>query len=440
MPTEPSEHRHHKIFPAAGCVQLAIEQADTQANMAALAALLEAQLPAPDTLLVLPEMWASGFQYEETTRFAAETPGILAEMERLAMRYGIYLAGSLTTAVPGLALPTNSLYLVGPQGVLGRADKQFLFGAWHEDEHYRPGRASRPIATPFGSVGAMVCYDLRFPEIARDLAFAGSRLLVVSAEWPGSRLAHWRALVEARAIENQVFVVACNACGQTGKMRMGGHALVVAPDGSILAEAGEKPSIITAALDSARLDEQRHLFCSPAERPWRRNDADKLCALAELLPRIAAIRAQTPPDGRARASRIAFTNGCFDLLHTGHVQYLEEARRTADCLVVGLNSDASVRLQGKGAGRPVNLQADRARVLAGLGCVDFVVIFDEPTPLALIHAIQPDVLVKGADWPEDQIVGATEVRANGGEVRRIELAPGRSTTEMIEHIKRNVAK
>ena len=152
------------------------------------------------------------------------------------------------------------------------------------------------------------------------------------------------------------------------------------------------------------------------------------------------MRSQTPPGSHSRESRIAFTNGCFDLLHAGHVQYLEEARRAADCLVVGLNSDASVRLQGKGDGRPVNPQADRARVLAGLGCVDFVVIFDEPTPLELIRAIRPDVLVKGADWPEDQIVGSTEVKASGGRVLRIELAPGRSTTGIIERIRNSHAQ
>ena len=119
--------------------------------------------------------------------------------------------------------------------------------------------------------------------------------------------------------------------------------------------------------------------------------------------------------------------------------YLEEARRSADCLVLGLNSDASVRAQGKGRERPVNPEADRARVLAALGCVDFIVPFDTPTPLALIRAILPDVLVKGADWPEEQIAGAAEVQAAGGRVLRIPLSPGRSTTAIIRRIAKHVA-
>ncbi|NQS72124.1 MAG: D-glycero-beta-D-manno-heptose 1-phosphate adenylyltransferase [Desulfobulbaceae bacterium] len=208
--------------------------------------------------------------------------------------------------------------------------------------------------------------------------------------------------------------------------------MVVGPDGSVLAEGGEEQGIYSAQLDGQVQQELRRSFCPPGERPWRSHDAAKLCSLAELLPRLTAIRSQ--------GSRIAFTNGCFDLLHAGHVNYLEEARRTADCLVLGLNSDNSVRLQNKGEGRPINSEADRARVLAALGCVDFVVLFDDPTPLKLITAIMPEVLVKGADWPEDQIAGATEVKAAGGEVRRIGLTPGRSTTSLIKIIQSKVAK
>ena len=138
---------------------------------------------------------------------------------------------------------------------------------------------------------------------------------------------------------------------------------------------------------------------------------------------------------RHHQSRVAFTNGCFDILHAGHVSYLEHARRTADCLVVGLNSDTSVRAL-KGAGRPVNGENDRARVLAALGCVDYVVLFDQETPQQLIATLVPDVLVKGADWPEDQIVGAAEVKAAGGKVVRIPFEHDRSTTALINAIRK----
>lgn len=417
------------FFPAAACAQLQIELGNTWKNAATLRALLAETPLEPDTLLVLPEMWATGFSYADTARFAGERDALIEAMAELAGQYNIFLAGSLTNLSKGKAgngLPRNTLYLVGPKGVLGQADKQHLFGHWQEDQYYQPGRGNLPIDTPMGRVGGLVCYDLRFPELARELAFAGCRLLMISAEWPLSRLSHWRNLVRARAIENQFFVVAANCCGQTGKMLMAGHSMVVGPDGAVLAEGGEEPAIVAAPLDMQMQHELRRSFCPPGERPWRGHDTGKLCSLAELLPRLAAIRSQ--------GSRIAFTNGCFDLLHAGHVNYLEEARRTADCLVLGLNSDSSVRLQNKGEGRPVNSERDRARVLAALGCVDFVVLFDEPTPINLITAIMPEVLVKGADWPEDQIAGAAEVKANGGEVRRIVLTPGRSTTSLIKRI------
>jgi rfaE bifunctional protein nucleotidyltransferase chain/domain len=155
-------------------------------------------------------------------------------------------------------------------------------------------------------------------------------------------------------------------------------------------------------------------------------DRHKIRSLDQLRAELALIKRQ--------GSRIAFTNGCFDILHAGHVSYLEEARRTADCLVVGLNADCSVRGL-KGPSRPVNGEADRARVLAALGCVDYVVLFSEETPLRLITALLPDVLVKGADWAEDQIVGAAEVKVAGGRVVRIPFEHDRSTTGLIDRIR-----
>lgn len=136
------------------------------------------------------------------------------------------------------------------------------------------------------------------------------------------------------------------------------------------------------------------------------------------------------PSGRGR---LVFTNGCFDILHPGHVDYLERARSMGEGLVVGLNSDASVR-RLKGELRPINDQASRARVLAALQCVDYVVIFDEDTPLELIKKLRPDVLVKGGDWSVDRIVGREVVQEAGGEVCSIALLDGHSTTATVERI------
>lgn len=132
--------------------------------------------------------------------------------------------------------------------------------------------------------------------------------------------------------------------------------------------------------------------------------------------------------------RVVFTNGVFDILHPGHVRYLREARSLGDALIVGLNADASVR-RNKGPERPINSEQDRAEILAALECVDAVVIFGEDTPAEIIETVKPDVLVKGADWAEDAIVGRDTVEARGGRVVRVPVEKGFSTTNIIDKIK-----
>ena len=138
---------------------------------------------------------------------------------------------------------------------------------------------------------------------------------------------------------------------------------------------------------------------------------------------------------RARGGTVVFTNGVFDVLHPGHVRYLRDARALGDALIVAVNSDRSVRAN-KGPARPINPEHERAEVLLALGSVDAAVIFDEETPHAIISAIQPDILVKGADWGPDHIVGRDVVEARGGRVVRIALAPGFSTTALIDKVRR----
>ena len=136
---------------------------------------------------------------------------------------------------------------------------------------------------------------------------------------------------------------------------------------------------------------------------------------------------------QSKGGLVVFTNGVFDLLHPGHVRYLQDARRLGALLIVGVNSDRSVRAI-KEPGRPLNPEDERAEVLLSLECVDAVVVFDEDTPHRLIEEIQPDVLVKGADWGPTEIVGRDVVEARGGRVVRIDLAPGYSTTELIRRV------
>lgn len=151
-----------------------------------------------------------------------------------------------------------------------------------------------------------------------------------------------------------------------------------------------------------------------------------------MLSREEAVQLVTA--ARAQGRRIVFTNGVFDLLHPGHVRYLRQARALGDVLVIGLNTDRSVRAN-KGPGRPITPEHERAEVLSALECVDGVTIFDEETPYQLIAALQPDVLVKGADWAADAIVGRDIVEARGGSVVRVAVEQGHSTTGIVEKIR-----
>jgi len=151
----------------------------------------------------------------------------------------------------------------------------------------------------------------------------------------------------------------------------------------------------------------------------------KILKLQDLLQTIQNLR-------ESRKS-IVFTNGCFDILHVGHVRYLTAARSQGDVLVVGLNSDESVR-SIKPENRPIMNQDQRAEVLAGLECVDYITVFNEPDPLKVIKELKPDVLVKGADWIEEEIIGADIVKANGGKVVRVPVVPEVSTSRIIQRI------
>ncbi|MEW6219496.1 MAG: D-glycero-beta-D-manno-heptose 1-phosphate adenylyltransferase [Thermodesulfobacteriota bacterium] len=412
-------------FSYLGFCQFDVALGAPEINLGRLAEGLARLAPREPGLVVLPELLATGFAYRQARALAARTPELLRLLTGIANRYRLHLAGSLLEASPaGLH---NTLFLVGPDGVLGRIAKRHLFAPMDEDRHLVAGPAAGPLATPHGLVAGLVCYELRFPELARLPIQAGARILVVVAQWPRVRLSHWQTLVRARAIENQAFVLAGNRCGSTGMDTFAGHSQIIAPDGTVLAEAGEGEEARGVLVDPQEPQVVRARFNTVGPRPYGLPDAGKVVDRERAASQVA--------EHRAAGSRIVFTNGCFDLLHAGHVQYLEEARRQGDFLVVGLNSDASVAAI-KGPGRPVNTEADRARVLAALGCVDLVVLFGETTPLALIEALRPQVLVKGADWAEEAIVGAPQVQAWGGQVVRIPLLAGRSTSGLIERIGR----
>jgi len=151
----------------------------------------------------------------------------------------------------------------------------------------------------------------------------------------------------------------------------------------------------------------------------------KIVKLSELKGLVARLK--------ARKKKVVFTNGCFDILHVGHIRYLRKARKQGDILIVGLNTDRSVK-EIKGDKRPIVPEKERAEILAALECVDYVILFDEPDPFLLIQSLKPNVLVKGADWPEEKIIGREFVKRAGGKVVRIPLVRGASSTGIIERI------
>jgi rfaE bifunctional protein nucleotidyltransferase chain/domain len=412
------------IFPQVACVQLALQQGNVDANLKALHSMLAGTNFPANTLVALPELWATGFEYADIQNLAEQTPRILAELQKEAAQRKLWFAGSLLDKQPTGEI-YNSFFVIGPEGKVGCYQKQHLFRPWQEEQYLAAGDQAQVIQTPFGAIGALVCYDLRFPELSKTQFFSGCKLLVVSAQWPKVRVDHWKILLQARAVENQAFVVACNGSGCLDLGKLAGHSMIISPSGKILEQADEQPAMITTSLEIKDVATARSRFCSVAERPWYQQDKNKIVDQDSLLDRLIPMRAQ--------GSKVVFTNGCFDLIHAGHVSYLEEARRCGDCLVVGLNSDRSVQAL-KGSSRPVNNELERARVLAALGCVDFIVLFDEDTPLNLIAKLLPDVLVKGADWAEDQIAGGDEVKAAGGVIKRIAFTCQTSTTHIIDKI------
>jgi D-glycero-beta-D-manno-heptose 1-phosphate adenylyltransferase len=413
-----------------GFLQFAVKQGDIKANLERVKKGLSELNPPAGSLIALPEMWATGFVYESLGELSAEIPSLLEELEKLAHSYNIILAGSLPCRqkVEGSVTLSNRLYFSGSeQQPVPGIDKQHLFSFWKEDRWFKAGGLPHPVFLAIGAnIGGLICYDLRFPEAAQFQCRQGANILLMSAQWPMARIEQWRVLLQARAIENQCFIIAANACGHWDHLQLGGHSMLVAPDGEILAEAGDGEEFQVMEYNLEVQKELRERFNTVAGSPWAGDDADKVFELEDLQ--------QVVTDRRRIGQKIVFTNGCFDILHAGHVDYLQKARRQGDFLVLGLNDDRSIS-SIKGPDRPINEESQRARVLAALGCVDAIVLFGEDTPLHLITTLQPDVLVKGADWQEDEIVGAIEVKAGGGRVERIAFASQTSTTALIERIK-----
>jgi len=191
-------------------------------------------------MIVLPEMWSTGFANQEIDRLSETTTSILNEISRLAKKTRTIIIGSLPEKVGGKIFNTDRWFHGGRRGVV--------------------------CPTSVGPVGLLICYDLRFPELCRSITLQGAKIVVVMAQWPDSRAAHWKTLLAARAIENQVFVLAANRCGQDHDLVYAGHSRIISPYGEVLARAGKKGTSITADIDFKLLDRSRKTIPCLKER------------------------------------------------------------------------------------------------------------------------------------------------------------------------------
>lgn len=341
-----------QLFQTAGFLQLSVTPGDIATNLAGFWEHLARLAPPAGTLLVLPEMWASGFVYEQLDALSGETPALLLCLQESAARYGIVLAGSMIERL-GPAAYANTLYVVGEKGVLGSYRKQQPFRRWREDQYFQAGLAPAPILTGFGSLGGLVCYDLRFPDLARHHCQRGADLLLCAAMWPAGRIGHWRTLLQARAIENQTMIIGCNAVGFYGETALGGHSLIVSADGEILVEASELACGRSLSLDWAVQAEVRSRFNSFGEDVYRTPDAAKIVSIRACLNAVRQ---------RRKAGQRGTLIHCTEV-SAATVAGLQQARLQADFLVVLIPSGASA--------------ADMAESLAALGCVGYVAIYDD---------------------------------------------------------------
>jgi omega-amidase len=244
-------------------MRIAVAQFDVKlgkvgSNFATAAKYIRLAARAEADLVLLPELWSSGYDLECCQMHAqASKEKVLPGLADLAKRHRLYIVGSVLTANARHEF-FNSAVLIGPHG--GRAQvyqKVHLFGPMSEPQFLAPGRTTPIFQMPFGATALAICYDLRFPELFRKYALRGAQLVLVCAQWPAARVEHWRTLVRARAIENQLFVVACNRVGTSEGTKFGGHSMIVSPWGEILCEGNGKAALLTADIDFNDVSEAR---------------------------------------------------------------------------------------------------------------------------------------------------------------------------------------
>jgi len=247
-------------------IQFNLTLGDVDANLAkALAGLRQAHA-AGARLAVLPEMWSSGYDYRRLADLAERTPQVREQLCAFTAETQMVVVGSLPEK-EGEAL-YNSATVIDSGRIVGRYRKLHLFSTMGEDRFLTAGDRDLVVDTSVGRIGVAICYDLRFPELFRKMALEGAEVICLPAEWPKPRQEHWRTLLRARAIENQLFIAAANCCGIQGKLDFFGMSLLISARGEVLAEAGETDTVLTASFDRAEMAEYRgQIRCFFDRRP-----------------------------------------------------------------------------------------------------------------------------------------------------------------------------
>lgn len=237
--------------------QMQITLGDPKKNFAAMEKLAEEAARRGSHILVLPELWSTGYALDQAQELAhAPNAGAFTQVSAIATQYKVSIVGSMLEK-RGIEVTNSASFFASTGRMMGIYRKIHLFGLMQEDDYLAPGSSPLAMDLPWGKTALAICYDLRFPELFRRYAIEGAKIIIVPAEWPLARIDHWRALMIARAIENQCYMVATNAAGLIGDTVFGGHSMIVDPWGKVVVEAGEEPFLLTAEIELNRIDEAR---------------------------------------------------------------------------------------------------------------------------------------------------------------------------------------
>jgi len=250
----------------AAAIQFNVKQGDVDTNLAYVREALKRVAAWGAQLVLLPEMWSSGFDYKNLNLLSLRTAEIVEELTALSRELDLVIIGSMPE--PNKDKVFNTIYVVDNGRLAGIYRKIHLFSLLGEDKAFSGGDNWLLADTSIGKVGVIICYDLRFPELSRRLAIEGAEIICIPAQWPKPRQEHWRTLLRARAIENQLFVVSCNACGVIGKLDFFGMSMIIDPRGEVLAEAGEEEGEVFSVLDmQTMIDWRSQIPCFNDRRP-----------------------------------------------------------------------------------------------------------------------------------------------------------------------------